>query len=268
MNKKYRRAIIAGNWKMNMTPTDVRDYAAELKPLIPKEKLCDIVLCAPAVTIPAAVRAFRATRVAIGGQNMHYEASGAYTGEISADMLVAAGAKYTIIGHSERRAYYGETDADVNKKLHAALAAGLRPIVCVGETLDQRETGATYSLINYQLSMALYGLDATTVRRVTIAYEPIWAIGTGRAATAEDAEEVCRDIRIFLRSNFGARSARAVSILYGGSMKPANAAELLACPDIDGGLIGGASLKADEFGQIIAAAQETARMQREEDEAE
>ena len=254
MNLKYRKTIIAGNWKMNKTLSETKAFAESIKPLLGKHKWCEVVLCVPAVNIPGAVKAFKDTRVAIGGENCHYEASGAFTGEVTVEMLKEVGAKYVIIGHSERRQYYNETDITVNKKTHAALAAGLRPIVCVGESLEQREMGVTEELISYQVKMALSGLNESQVRRVVIAYEPIWAIGTGKTATAEQAGDVCSHIRAIIRKEYGARVARAVTIQYGGSMNAKNAAELLAQPDIDGGLIGGASLKPEDFTTIINAA--------------
>ena len=254
MNRRYRKTIIAGNWKMNKTMTDTRTFAEEFKPLVGKPKWCEVVLCVPSVNLQAALRLFKDTRVAIGAQNMHYEEKGAYTGEVSAEMLRDLGVKYVIIGHSERRQYYNETDFTVNKKVHAALEAGLRPIVCVGESLEQRELGVTLELIAYQVKAALAGVPVEKLRQVVIAYEPIWAIGTGKTATAEQAGEVCSLIRAVIRKQFGARVARAVTIQYGGSMNAKNAAELLAQPDVDGGLIGGASLKPADFVQIISAA--------------
>ena len=254
MNLKYRKTIIAGNWKMNKTLSETKAFAESIKPMLGKHKWCEVVLCVPAVNISGAVKAFKDTRVAIGGENCHYEASGAFTGEVTVEMLKEVGAKYVIIGHSERRQYYNETDITVNKKTHAALNAGLRPIVCVGESLEQRELGVTEELISYQVKTALAGLDENQVRRVVIAYEPIWAIGTGKTATAEQAGEVCANIRATIRALYGARVARSITIQYGGSMNPKNAAELLAQPDIDGGLIGGASLKPEQFVDIINAA--------------
>ena len=253
MDKQNRKAIIAGNWKMNKTPTQTKAFMTELKGLLPKGRWCDIALCVPAVCIPAAVRAMRETRVAIGAENCNAHTSGAYTGEIAADMLVDAGCKYVILGHSERRAM-GETDADVNAKLHTALDAGLIPIVCCGETLAQRESGVTEEWITMQIKLALAGVPEEKIRRIVIAYEPIWAIGTGKTATAEQAAEVCTSIRTTVRHLYGARIARSITIQYGGSMKPGNAAELLAQPDIDGGLIGGAALKPADFVEIINAA--------------
>ena len=257
MNRRYRKTIIAGNWKMNKTASETRAFADEFKALLPKSKWCDIVVCVPSVDIPAAVRAFKDSRVAVGAQNGYFEKSGAYTGEVSADMLAELGVKYVIVGHSERRALFGETDAIVNRKVHAALAAGLSPIICVGESLEQREMGVTMELIALQLKSALSGVSAEQVRRCVIAYEPIWAIGTGKTATGEQAAEVCTFIRATIRSLFGARIARSITVQYGGSMKGENAAELLSHEDIDGGLIGGASLKPDAFMAIVHAANQT-----------
>jgi triosephosphate isomerase len=206
--------------------------------------------------VPAAQKAFRDSRVAIGAQNMSEQEAGAFTGEVSASQLSDLGVHYVILGHSERRQFYGETDVLVNKKVHAALKANLRPIVCVGESAQQREMGVTGELVTYQLKTALHGVPAAKMRRIVIAYEPIWAIGTGNTATAEDAGAVCNLIRAAIRSLFGARTARAVSILYGGSMNARNARELLAQPDIDGGLIGSASLSPAEFCAIIEAAKQ------------
>jgi len=239
---------------MNKTVTGTQAFAEEFKPLLGKPKWCEVVLCVPSVNLQAALRLFKDTRVAIGAQNMHYEESGAYTGEVSAEMLKDLGVKYVIIGHSERRQYYNETDFTVNKKVHAALEAGLRPIVCVGESLEQRELGVTLDLISYQVKAALAGVSVDKLRQVVIAYEPIWAIGTGKTATSEQAGEVCSAIRAVIRKMYGARPARAVTIQYGGSMNPKNAAELLAQEDVDGGLIGGASLKPADFMEIIKAA--------------
>ena len=254
MNRRYRKTIIAGNWKMNKTLSETKLFAEELKPMLGKHKWCEVVLCVPYVNIPAAIRMFKDTRVSIGAENCHYEASGAFTGEVAPEMLKEIGVKYVIIGHSERRSYYNETDFTVNKKVHAALEAGLTPIVCVGESLEQRELGVTQELISYQVKAALSGLEAAQVRHVVIAYEPLWAIGTGKTATAEQAGEVYCHIRAVIRSLYGARVARAVTIQYGGSMNAKNAAELLAQPDVDGGLIGGASLKAPDFMTIINSA--------------
>ena len=254
MNRRYRKTIIAGNWKMNKTASETKQFADELKTILPRAKWCDVLVCVPSVNIPAALRAFKDMRVTVGAENLFYEKNGAYTGEVSADMLKDLGVKYVIIGHSERRQYFGETDITVNKKVHAALEAGLHPIVCVGESLEQRELGVTMDLISLQVKSALAGVSAEKLRKCVIAYEPVWAIGTGRTATPEQAGEVCTFIRATIRHMYGARIARSITIQYGGSMNPGNAAELLAQPDIDGGLIGGAALKPDQFVAIINAA--------------
>ena len=253
MNRKYRKTVIAGNWKMNKTPSETKEFMTEFKTLLPKGRWCDVALCVPAVCIPTAVRAMRETRVGIGAENCNANASGAYTGEIACNMLTDAGCKYVIIGHSERRAM-GETDADVNAKVLAALNAGLIPIMCCGESLEQREAGITDEWISMQIKLGLAGVPEEKIRKVVIAYEPIWAIGTGRTATPEQAEEVCEHIRTVVRKLYSSKNARAISILYGGSMNEKNAYELLAQPDIDGGLIGGASLVPEKFVKIIEAA--------------
>ena len=254
MNLKYRKTIIAGNWKMHLNAEEAKKFILQLKSKASQAKWCDVVLCVPFLQIPAAVRAAKHTKVAIGAQNCHFEESGAYTGEISCKMLAEAGVKYVIIGHSERRRDFGETDSIVNKKVLAALEAGLRPIICVGESLEMRDNDVTLDVVRMQVKTALRGVMHDQIRRVTIAYEPIWAIGTGYTATSEQAGEVCQAIREVVRQLYGARLARAVSILYGGSMNTGNAAELLAQPDVDGGLIGGASLKNESFEKIIEAA--------------
>ena len=254
MNRRYRKTIIAGNWKMNKTPSETKAFAEQFKAILPKTKWCDIVVCAPTVDLSAAVRAFKDSRIAVGAENVYFEKSGAYTGEISADMLKDLGVKYVIVGHSERRQYFCETDTTVNKKVHAVLNAGMNPIICVGESLEQRELGITMELIALQVKSALAGVPAEKLRKCVIAYEPIWAIGTGKTATAEQAAEVCTFIRTTVRHLYGARIARSITIQYGGSMKPANAAELLAQPDIDGGLIGGASLDPKALMEIVHAA--------------
>ena len=253
MNRKYRKTVIAGNWKMNKTPSETKEFMSQLRNIMPKGRWCDICLCVPAVCIPAAVRAMRETRVGIGAENVNANPSGAYTGEIAANMLVDAGCKYVIIGHSERRAM-GETDADVNAKVLAALDAGLIPIMRCGESLEQREAGITTEWITMQIKLGLQGVSEDKIRKVVIAYEPIWAIGTGKTATPEQAEEVCESIRAVVRKLYSSKNARAISILYGGSMNEKNAYELLAQPDIDGGLIGGASLVPEKFVKIIEAA--------------
>ena len=239
---------------MNKTASETKRFAEELKRLLPRTKWCDVVVCVPAVNIPAAMKAFKDLRVSVGAQNVFYEKSGAYTGEVSADMLKDLGVKYVIIGHSERRQYFGETDFTVNKKVVAALEAGLHPIICVGESKEQRELGVTKEVIDLQVKTALSGIPAEKIRHVVIAYEPLWAIGTGDTATAEQANEVCEEIRTVIRKLYGARVARSVTILYGGSMNENNAHDLLAQPDVDGGLIGGASLVPKKFTEIINAA--------------
>ena len=254
MNRRYRKTVIAGNWKMNMTATETRKFAEELKRIMPRAKWCDTVICVPACNITAAVKAFKELRISVGAENLYFEEKGAYTGEISAAMLRDLGVKYVIIGHSERRQYFGETDTAVNRKVHAALDAGLSPIICVGESESQREMGVTQDWIALQVKTALYGVPAERLRRCIIAYEPIWAIGTGKTATAQQAGEVCTHIRATIRGLYGARVARSVTIQYGGSMNPKNAQELLAQPDVDGGLIGGAALKPEQFVEIIHAA--------------
>ena len=254
MNRRYRKTIIAGNWKMNMTASDTKKFADDIKAIMPRAKWCDVVVCVPFVNIPAALKAFKDLRISVGAQNMFYEKSGAYTGEVSADMLKDLGVKYVIIGHSERRQYFGETDFTVNKKVLAALEAGLHPIICVGESLEQRELGITMELIALQVKSALAGVPAEKLRKCVIAYEPIWAIGTGKTATAEQAEEVCAQIRKVIGEVYGEAVAEATTVQYGGSMNAKNCEELLSKKDVDGGLIGGASLKAPDFAVIVNAA--------------
>jgi len=253
MNRKYRKTIIAGNWKMNMLASEIKPFIEQLKTRLPKARTCETVLCVPGVMVPAMVKYGKECKVAAGGEDVSAFEKGAYTGEVSAAQLADIGAKYCIVGHSERRAYHGEDDMLVNVKAKALLEAGINPIICVGESLEQREMDLTMEYVAYQVKTALSGIDATQLRKCVIAYEPIWAIGTGKTATAEQAQEVCEGIRAVIRKIYGARPARAVSILYGGSMNAKNAAELLAQPDIDGGLIGGASLKSEDFATIIRA---------------
>ena len=255
MNRKYRRPLIAGNWKMNKTPSQTRVFMTELKALLPKGRWCDIALCVPAVCIPAAVRVTKECRIAIGAENCSPYAAGAYTGEISCEMLKDAGCKYVIVGHSERRAM-GETDREIRDKVRAVLQAGMTPILCCGESLEQREQDVTREWITMQLRADLEGLEAEGIKNLVIAYEPIWAIGTGRTATPEQAQEVCEHIRTVLRKQYGAKIARSMVILYGGSMNDKNASELLAQPDIDGGLIGGASLDPEKFLRIVEASRQ------------
>lgn len=254
MNRRYRKTVIAGNWKMNMTPSQTKALIEEMKPLVGKAKWCDVVLCVPFVDITAAVKATKGSKIAVGAQNMHAELHGPYTGEVSAEMLKEMGVKYVIIGHSERRQYFAEADTDCNKKVLSAIENGLRPILCVGESLIEREQGVTIEKIRMQVKIALNGVKTEEIKRVVIAYEPIWAIGTGKTATAEQANEVCSAIRDCLRELYGARAARAITVQYGGSMNAKNAEELLAQPDVDGGLIGGASLKSADFATIVNAA--------------
>ena len=254
MNRRYRKTIIAGNWKMNKTPSEAKTLIEEMKTLISKTKWCEMVLCVPFTDIQAAVKAAKGSKIAIGAENMHFEPKGAFTGEISADMLKELGVKYVIIGHSERRQYFNETDENCNKKVKVALENGLRPILCVGESLTEREWDVTMEVIRKQVKIALNGVAVEDIKKVVIAYEPIWAIGTGKTATAEQAGDVCAQIRDCLRELYGARAVRAITIQDGGSMNAKNAAELLAQPDVDGGLIGGASLKAPDFAAIIEAA--------------
>jgi len=244
-----RRKIIAGNWKMNMTPTEAVALIDELKPLVVNDE-ADVVFCVPAIDIIPAMEAAKGTNIHIGAENMYFEEKGAYTGEISAAMLKDAGVKYVIIGHSERRDYFKEDDALLNKKVKKALEAGLTPILCCGETLEQREMGVTMDWIRLQIKSDLTEVTADQVKGMVIAYEPIWAIGTGKTATTEQAEEVCKGIRDCIAEIYDDATAEAVRIQYGGSVNAGNAAELFAQPDIDGGLVGGASLKAD-FGKIV-----------------
>lgn len=254
MDKANRKAIIAGNWKMNKTATEAAALIAELIPAV-QGTGCEVVICVPFTDLTTAVAKCKGTNLHVGAENVHFEKSGAYTGEISADMLVDLGVEYVVIGHSERRQYFAETNETVNLRTKAALAAGLKPIVCVGESLAQREQGVTEELVRLQVKVALLGVSAEQLKDVVIAYEPIWAIGTGKTATAEQAQEVCACIRKVVGELYGAAAAKALTVQYGGSMNAQNAQELLAKPDVDGGLIGGASLKADQFSVIVKAAQ-------------
>lgn len=254
MNKAKRSAVIAGNWKMNMTPAETTDFMEALAPKVADVKEAKVVLCVPFVDIAAAVEATKGTNIEIGAENVHMEEKGAYTGEISGKMLASCGVKYVIVGHSERRQYFGETDATVNGRAKAGLANGLKVIVCVGETLTEREQGVTFETVARQTKIALLGISAEDMKNIIIAYEPVWAIGTGKTATAEQAEEVCAYIRSVVASLYGAEVAEATTVQYGGSMNAKNAAELLAMENIDGGLIGGASLKPDDFTVIVKAA--------------
>ena len=253
MNKATRKAVIAGNWKMNKTPSEAAALINEMKPLV-KDAACGVVLCVPFIDIPAAVEAAKGSNIEIGAENVHFKASGAYTGEISADMLKEAGVKYVVVGHSERRQYFGETDQTVNLRALAAVNAGLTAIICVGETLEQRELGYTETLLKFQTKMALTNITAEQLKNVFIAYEPVWAIGTGVTATAEQADEGNGYVRSAIEEVYGKEAAESVTVQYGGSMNAKNAEELLSKVNVDGGLIGGASLKAADFAVIVGAA--------------
>ena len=244
-----RRKIVAGNWKMNMTPSQAVKLCADLKDVV-KSDTVDVVYCVPAIDIVPVIEAVKGTNVKVGAENMYFEEKGAYTGEISAEMLKDAGVEYVIIGHSERRDYFKEDDELLNKKVKKAIEAGLTPILCCGESLEQREMGITLDWIRMQIKSDLAGVAASDVANLVIAYEPIWAIGTGKTATSDQAQEVCGAIRACIKEMYDDATAEAVRIQYGGSVNAGNAAELFAKPDIDGGLVGGASLK-PEFGQIV-----------------
>ena len=245
--------VIAGNWKMNKTPAEATALIEEIKPLV-KDAACDVVVGVPFIDIPAALEATKGSNIGVAAQNCYWEKSGAFTGEIAADMLREMGVGYVILGHSERRTFFGDTDATVAKRVRGALDAGLTVILCVGEYLEQRELGITAEVVAMQTKIALDGVSEEELSRVIIAYEPVWAIGTGKTATSEQANEVCAQIRGILADLYNAEAAKAVTIQYGGSMNAANAAELLAMSDVDGGLIGGASLKPADFATIVAAA--------------
>ena len=253
MNKALRKAVIAGNWKMNKTPAEAKELLEGILPLV-KDADCDVVACVPFVDLSVALETTAGSNVKIGAENCHWEASGAYTGENSAPMLAAMEVPYVIIGHSERRTYFGETDVTVNKRVKAALANGLTVILCVGEYLEQREQGVTGEVVAMQTKIDLQGVSAEELKRVIIAYEPVWAIGTGKTATAEQANEVCALIRATVAGLYSQADADALTIQYGGSMNAKNAEELLDQPDVDGGLIGGASLKPADFAAIVKAA--------------
>lgn len=244
-----RKKIVAGNWKMNMTPSQAVALVEELKPLVASDEV-EVVYCVPAIDIVPVAEAVKGTNVAVGAENMYYEEKGAYTGEISPEMLVDAGVTYVVIGHSERRDYFSESDCMLNKKVKKAFEHSLTPILCCGETLEQREMGITIDWIRMQIKSDLKDITAAQVASMVIAYEPIWAIGTGKTATTEQAQEVCKAIRDCIAEVYDTDTAEKVRIQYGGSVNAGNAAELFAQPDIDGGLVGGASLKA-EFGKIV-----------------
>ena len=249
-----RRTVIAGNWKMNMTPSAARKFITELAPMVAGKDKCDIVLCVPFVDIAVAAEAARGTNIKIGAENVHFKASGAYTGEVAADMLLEAGAEYVIVGHSERRQYFAETDETVNLRTKAALAAGLKVILCLGELLEARKAGITEEIVSMQTKLDLAGIPEEDLKNIIIAYEPVWAIGTGLTATPEPADEACGIIRAVVEKLYSKEAAEELTIQYGGSMNEKNAADLLAKPHVDGGLIGGASLVTEKFTAIVDAA--------------
>ena len=242
-----RKPIIAGNWKMNNTVAAGTALVKELAPLVKDNNAVDIVVCPTFTALAAVCEAVKGTNIHVGAQNVHWEKSGAFTGEISAEMLTELGVEYVVIGHSERREMFGETDEYVNKRAKAALAAGITPIICCGETLETREAGTTNDFVSGQIKAALEGLTAQQVASLVIAYEPIWAIGTGKSATQDDAQTMCKAVRDVVAADFGQEVADKVRVQYGGSVKPENVAEYMACPDVDGALVGGASLEAESF---------------------
>ncbi|MCI8497208.1 MAG: triose-phosphate isomerase [Clostridiales bacterium] len=253
MNKATRKAVIAGNWKMNKTPAETTALINEIKPLVENAD-CEVIVGVPFVDIAAAIDAVKGSKIGVAAQNCHWAKSGAFTGEVSAAMLKEIGVQYVILGHSERRTYFGDTDVTVQQRTRAALDEGLSVILCVGEYLEQREQGVTNELVAMQVKIALGGVSKEELSRVIIAYEPVWAIGTGRTATADQANEVCKVIRDTIAALYDDAAAAGITIQYGGSMNAGNAAELLGKPDVDGGLIGGASLKAPDFAKIVEAA--------------
>lgn len=253
MNKSLRKAVIAGNWKMNNDRKAAKALIEELKPMV-KDAPCEVIICVPFTNLETALALTEGSNIKVGAENCHWATSGAFTGEISADMLKEMGVEYVIIGHSERRQYFGETDETVNARVKAALAAGLKPILCVGEVLEQREQGITEEVVGLQTKVALGGVSKEELSNIIIAYEPVWAIGTGKTATSEQAEEVCATIRQVVAKLYDKAAADAMTIQYGGSMKPGNAVELLSKENVDGGLIGGAALNAADFTAIVNAA--------------
>ena len=253
MNKATRKAVIAGNWKMNKTRPEAKALIEEMIPLV-KDADCDVIICVPYTNLETAIAATKGTNIKVGAENCHWAKSGAFTAEVSADMLKEVGVEYVIIGHSERRQYFGGTDVTVNQRVRAALDAGLKVILCVGELLDQREQGITEEICSMQTKIALGGVSKEEMKNIIIAYEPVWAIGTGKTATADQAEEVCGAIRGVIAKLYDDATAQATTIQYGGSMNAKNADELLSKVDVDGGLIGGASLKAPDFAAIVTAA--------------
>ncbi len=250
---KKRRPVIAGNWKMNFTPGEAAGFIEKFRSLLPADEVCEVIFYAPYVSIPAAIEAARGTRIEIGAQNVHFAPKGAYTGEISAEMLGAVGVKTVLVGHSERRQYFGETDETVNLRAKAALAAGMKVMICLGEVKEQRLAGITDEIISVQTKLDLAGISEEQLKNIIIAYEPVWAIGTGLTATPEQAEEACAVIRRVVAGVYSKKAAESLRILYGGSMNENNAAELLSKPNVDGGLIGGASLVPEKFATIVEA---------------
>lgn len=253
MKKSVRKAVIAGNWKMNKNRAEAAALINELKPLVANVN-CDVIICVPYTNLETALELTKGSNIKVGAENCHWAKSGAFTGEISADMLTEMGVEYVIIGHSERRQYFGETDTTVNQRVRAALDAGLKVILCVGELLEQRELGITEEICSMQTKVALNGVSAEELKNIIIAYEPVWAIGTGKTATSEQADEVNGYIRSVIAKLYGCDAAEAMTIQYGGSMNAKNADELLEKVNVDGGLIGGASLKAPDFAAIVTAA--------------
>ena len=253
MNKALRQAVIAGNWKMNKNRKEAKELITEMLPLV-KDAKCGVIICVPYTNLETALELTKGSNVKVGAENCHWAESGAFTGEISAEMLAEMGVEYVVLGHSERRQYFGETNETVNKRLHAALKAGLKPILCVGELLDEREGDITEEVVGMQVKLALAGVAKEELANIIIAYEPVWAIGTGKTATAEQAEEVCLYIRTVVEKLYDKEAADAMTIQYGGSMNPKNACELTDKENVDGGLIGGASLKAPDFAKIVEAA--------------
>ncbi len=253
MNKTLRKAVIAGNWKMNKTPAEAAELIAQMKPLVEGAD-CDVVICVPYIDLTTALECTKGTNIKVGAENCHWAKSGAFTGEISADMLKEIGVEYVVIGHSERRTYFGETDVTVKQRTRAALDAGLKVILCVGEYLEQREQGVTFDVVGMQTRIALGDVSKEELENIIIAYEPVWAIGTGKTATAAQANEVNKAIRDIIADLYDQDAANAFVVQYGGSMNAANAEELLDQEDVDGGLIGGASLVAADFATIVKAA--------------
>lgn len=248
-----RKPIIAGNWKMYKTLSEAVQFVEDVKTRVPSASKVDAVICSPALFLPTLVEATKGTDLAMGAQNMHYENEGAFTGEVSPTQLADIAVKYVVLGHSERREYFNETDEAVNKKAHAAFANGLTPIICCGETLEEREAGQTVAKVSNQVTAGIAGLTNEQLLQTVIAYEPIWAIGTGKTATAQDANETCGEIRQAIAAAVGEDVAQAIRIQYGGSVKPANVVELLSMEHIDGALVGGASLEADSYVQLLEA---------------